>query len=95
MSRSRAYGELDEPVYAGIGFSLQSGPTTLELKQHVRADGTVIQYHSARFYGPYSTRGPASAAIKWYKDQIAAGSNTYDWDVVESTGWKSSPPKVK
>jgi hypothetical protein len=95
MSRSRAYGSFGEPVYMGLGFQLFSGPTDAELKYFDKGDGTSIPYHYARSYGPYSKRGPASAAVKSFREREEAGDKNYSYAIVKSTGWEFDPPKKK
>lgn len=95
MSRSRSYGSFGEPVYMGLGFQLLSGPTDQEVKEFDCGDGTVIHYHNVRSFGPYSKRGPASAAVKSWRDQVEKGNPNYGYAIVKSTGWEFDPPKTK
>lgn len=94
MGSSRAYGEFGEPVYMGLGFTRHAGATTLELKTFDCGDGNTIQYHEVRSYGPYAKRGPASAAVKWYRENSEFSPN-YDYAIVKSTGWEFDPPKKR
>jgi hypothetical protein len=95
MGSSRAHGRYGEPIYMGLGFKLISGPTDLELKHFDKGDGTSIPYHTVRSYGPYAQRGPASAAVKEYRDYEEAGNKNFSYAIVKSTGWEFDPPKKK
>lgn len=82
-----------EIVYRGVVLYLYPGVHSRELKRYTTADGTEYLYHQANCYGPYGSRGPATAQvtqdIRQHNDSIK--SNRY----TTRTVWNSVTRKTE
>jgi hypothetical protein len=63
MARQIGVGLDDQLVYRALIFKLYSGIHNMDLKTYTTADGTEYQYHKVEAFGPYGTRGPATAQV--------------------------------
>ena len=68
------------PVYRGVILFLYPGVHNRVLKTYTTADGTEYLYHTANAYGPYGSKGPATAqvtsAIRNHNEWVKRGHYT-------------------
>lgn len=55
--------EKPTPVYRGVILKLYPGIHNRTLKRYTTVDGTEYLYHEASAYGPYGSKGPATAQV--------------------------------
>jgi hypothetical protein len=86
-----------QPVYRGVILKLYPGIHTRTLKRYTTADGTERLYHEAHAYGPYGSKGPATAQVTsalrdhemskkrgHYTTQHVYNPTTRQYDVIQS-----------
>lgn len=68
------------PVYRAVILKLYPGIHDRSLHTYTAADGQQYQYHTVEAYGPYGSKGPATAqvttALRHHADWIKAGHYT-------------------
>lgn len=91
--------ENPQPVYRGVILSLYSGVHNHTLKTYTTAEGVEYLYHTARAYGPYGSKGPATSQVtselrdhaarikgEHYTHRHQFNSQTQRYDLVPSGG---------
>ena len=77
------------PVYRGVILFLYPGVHNRPLKTYTTADGTEYLYHRASAYGPYGSKGPATAqvtsAIRNHNEWVKRGHYTNSHEFNEQT----------
>jgi hypothetical protein len=90
MARQIGVGLDNQPVYRALIFKLYSGVHTMDLQTYTTADGTEYQYHKVEAFGPYGTKGPATAqvtsAIRDFNHTITYTPTHRSWMPSQITG---------